>query len=194
MSDIHSNSKANLMKCLLWVASFSISNFFISCNKPTNLTKDEVYEILNEIIADDSLRLSTICWQVDDLSISGEYGFGKEDEVFINQQKGIFKKFKIEPKRLKYYSRREKGFVFFDVDTNCNAGFVTRLSFPLISIDRQRVVIENTEDCNCMLGGQGSKDLYVKKNGRWKKEKSFDNWISRNSRTEICIIQECFKS
>jgi len=31
-----------------------------------------------------------------------------------------------------------------------------------------------------MLGGQGGKNLYEKKNGHWKRTKRFDHWISEN--------------
>jgi hypothetical protein len=149
------------------------------------LTKDEVYKILNEIIADDSLNLYTVCWQLDNVPISDEYGFSSQDKKFIERQNTIFKGFKFEPKRLKSYSRRKQKFDFVYIDTSCNEGILNRLSFPLISADRQRVVIENTEDCHCMLGGQGGKDLYIKQNGHWKREKSFDRWISQNTDTEF---------
>ena len=62
-----------------------LTTFFISCNRTPDLTKDEVYKILNEIIADDSLRLYTVCWQVDNLSITDEYGFSNQDKKFIER-------------------------------------------------------------------------------------------------------------
>lgn len=144
-----------------------------------DLSKDEVYKILNEIIADDSLRLYDICWQVEHLTVSDEYGFSRQDKKFIERQNKLFKDFKFEPGRLRSYSRRTQKSEYISIDTSCNEGIRYHLSFPLISVDRQRVVIENTEDCHCMLGGQGSKDLFVKRNGRWENEKSFDRWISR---------------
>jgi hypothetical protein len=157
-----------------------LAAFLISCNRTPDLTKNEVYNILNEIIADDSLRLYTVCWQVDDLSVSDDYGFDSQDRKFIERQKRIFKDFRFEPKRLKFYSRKKKSFDFIHIDTSCKEGILNRLSFPLISADRKKVVIRNTEDCNCMLGEQGGKDLYIKQNGHWKREKSFDRWISQN--------------
>jgi len=145
------------------------------------LTKDEVYQILNEIIADDSLRLYTVCWQFDNLPVSNDYGLSDQDKKFIDKQKAAFKDSKLEPNKLKSYSRKKRKFDFIEIDTTCNAGIINRLSFPLISADRQRVVIKNTQDCHCMLGGQGSTDLYIKHNGHWKKEKSFDQWISKTN-------------
>ena len=173
------------MKFSFGIFLILLTTFFISCNKTTDLTKDEVYKILNEIIADDSLRLYTVCWQLDNLPISNNYGFNDKDKKFIERQNEIFKDFKFEPNRLKSYSRKKKIFDFIYIDTSCKEGILNRLSFPLISFDRQRVVIENTEDCHCMLGGQGGKDLYVKQNGHWKREKSFDSWISQNTNTNL---------
>jgi hypothetical protein len=166
---------------------FPLTIFFLSCNRTPDLTRDEIYKILNEIIADDSLRLNRVCWQVDHLSITDEYGFGSDDKKFIKRQSGVFKDFKFESKRLKFYSRRKQTYDFVYIDTTCKEGILNRLSFPLVSLDRQRVVIENTEDCNCMLGGQGGKDLYIKQNGHWKLEKSFGRWISKN--TNIDSVQ-----
>jgi hypothetical protein len=173
------------MKQLFGRLPILLATLFISCTRTPDLTKDEVYKILNEIIADDSLSLYGVCWQVDNLSVSDDYGFSSKDKKFIDRQKEIFKDFRFEPKRLKFYSWKKQGFSFIYIDTSCNTGILNRLSFPLISTDRQRVVIENTEDCHCMLGGQGSKDLYIKQNGHWKREKSFDSWISQNTNTEL---------
>jgi hypothetical protein len=177
----------NYMKFSFGLLSILLATFFISCNKTPDLTKDEVYKILNEIVADDSLRLYTVCWQVDNLHVSDDYGFSNEDKIFIKRQNKIFRDFKFEPNRLKFYSRKKNVFDFVCVDTSCKVGILTRLSFPLISADRQRVIIENTEDCHCMLGGQGGKDLYIKQNGHWKREKSFDRWISQNTNIELRV-------
>lgn len=173
------------MKISIGLFLLLFTALFVGCNRTQDLTKDEVYKILNEIIAEDSLRLNAVCWQVDNLSVTDAYGFSGQDKKFIERQSEIFKDFKFEPKRLKFYSRKKKSFDFVYVDTSCKAGILTRLSFPLISADRQRVVIENTEDCHCMLGGQGGKDLYVKENGHWKREKSFNRWISQNTNPRL---------
>ena len=176
--------KQNFTRLLLGFISFSVTWSLSGCKRTPDLTKEEVYNILNEIIADDSLRLYTVCWQFDSLPISNNYGFNDRDKEFITRQKVVFRNFKIEPNKLKSYSRRKKVFDFIDIDTTCDAGVISRLSFPLISADRQRVVIENTEDCHFMLGGRGSKDLYVKRSGHWRREKSFDQWISRLNFTD----------
>lgn len=185
VSNKHLNQTQDYMRISFCLLLFPLTIFFFSCNKTPDLTKDEVYKILNEIIADDSLSLHTVCWQVDNLSITDEYGFNNIDKKFIERQKEIFKDFKFEQKQLKFYSRKKQAFDFIYIDTSCKEGILNRLSFPLVSADRQRVVIENTEDCNCRLGGQGGKDLYIKQNGHWKLEKSFDRWISQSTNKDF---------
>ncbi len=175
----------NYTKILSGLFLILLTTFFICCNRTPDLRKEEVYKILNEIIADDSLSLFTVCWQVDILHVRDEYGFSANDKKFIERQRLLFKGFRFEPKRLQFYSKKNKDFDFVYIDTSCKYGILTRLSFPLISADRQRVVIENTEDCHCMLGGQGGKDLYIKQNGHWKREKSFDRWISQNTNMQF---------
>jgi hypothetical protein len=173
------------MQILFRLFSILLAIVFISCNKTPDLTKGEIYKILNEIIADDSLRLYTICRQADNLSVSDEYDFSKSDKKFIERQNEIFNGFEFEPDMLKSYSRKKKDFDFVYIDTSCKEGIVNRLSFPLISADRLKVVVKNTEDCHCMLGGQGSTDLYIKQNGHWKMENSFESWISHKANTEV---------
>ena len=151
-----------------------------SCKSTPDLTGDEVYKILNEIIADDSLSIHRICWKFNELPLTGEYStvFTQQDKRFITRQKSILTDSIIKPNKLKWYSHRKKSFDFITIDTICDQGILHHLSFPLISADRQKVVIEITENCNCMLGGQGGKNLYEKKNGHWIRTNSFERWIS----------------
>ena len=106
--------------------------------------------------------------------------FTKEDIDFIERQKSLFKNTTIKSDKLKWLHRRKNTFVSTTIDTVCNEGILYHISFPIISVDRQKVIIEFQEDCNCMLGGQGGKDLYEKKNGHWVRTKGFDHWISEN--------------
>jgi hypothetical protein len=156
---------------------------FNSCNRTPDLTKNEIYQILNEIIVDDSLRMYRICSKVDILPFTGDFvtEFNEYDKKFIQHQKIIFKDFKLEPNRLKWYSSRKKVFEFIQIDTICSKKSLYKISFPIISADRTKVLIEITEDCNCLLGGQGVKNLYVKQNGHWKRIKSYDRWISEKT-------------
>ena len=156
--------------------------FFGSCKSTDDLTEDEVYTILNEIIADDSLYINRACWKFQDIDLTPEIKkeFTEEDIKFIGRQKTLYKNSTIKSDKLKWFHRRNKALVSTIIDTVCNEGILYHISFPLISADRQKVVVEFQEDCNCMLGGQGGKDLYKKKNGRWVRTKGFDHWISGN--------------
>jgi len=156
--------------------------FFGSCKSTPDLTEDEVYTIINEIIADDSLYIDRVCWKFQNLELTDEYKkeFTQDDISFIGRQSGQFKNLKVKPNNLKWYKRRSKTFEFTTVDTVCDQGILYHISFPIISADRQKVIMEFQEDCNCMLGGQGGQDLYEKKNGHWVRTKGFNHWISDN--------------
>lgn len=158
--------------------------FLGSCKSTPDLTEDEVYAIINEIIADDSLYVNRVCWKFQEISLTPEIKkeFTEQDLKFIGRQNDLFKNSTIKPDKLKWFHRRTKALVNTTIDTVCNQGILYHISFPLISVDRQKVVIEFQEDCNCMLGGQGGKDLYEKKNGHWVRTKGFDHWISDNKK------------
>ncbi|MEO8173632.1 MAG: hypothetical protein ABI581_11135 [Sediminibacterium sp.] len=126
------------------------------------------------------MSIYPVCNKLDELDVSPDFGFNAADKKFIERQQKFFKNFRLEEHKLLSYSGSKKKFNFIEVDTSCNAGIITRLSFPLISISRDRVFFKNTEDCHGMLCGQGGKDLYIKQKGRWTKQKSFDRWISQN--------------
>ncbi len=156
--------------------------FFSSCKSTRDLTEDEVYTIINEIIADDSLSIYQVCWKFQELELTEEdkKEFTKDDIIFIGKQREIFKNSKVKPGKLKWLKKRSNTYEFIAVDTVCNEGVLYHISFPLISADRQKVIIEFQEDCNCILGGQGGKDLYEKKKGHWVRTKGFDHWIGEN--------------
>jgi hypothetical protein len=154
--------------------------FFGSCNKTPDLTEDEVYTIINEIIADDSLHINKVCSKFQEVVLTTEMKkeFTKEDLEFISRQKALFKDQVIKSGKLKWLHNPNKTFVSTLVDTACNNGILYHVSFPIISTDRQKVLIEFQQDCNCMLGGQGGQNLYEKKNGHWIRTNMFNHWIS----------------
>lgn len=174
--------------------------FLSSCNWTPNLTKDEVYTIVNEIIADDSLYIDRACWKFGNIKLTPEIKkeFNEQDLKFIERQKDLFKNSKINPNKLKWFHKRNNSLAYTTIDTICNEGILYHISFPLISVNRQKVIIEFREDCNCMLGGQGGKDLYEKKNGHWVRTKGFDHWISDNKKwkreKQLLVISNWQKS
>src|SRR6476660_4521778 len=117
-----------------------------ACKSTPNLTEDEVYTILNEIIADDSLYFNRLCWKFDSItSMTDEFNkdikkeFSERDFQFIERKKKLFKNTTIKPNRLKCFNRRDKAFVNIDIDSACDKGILYHLSFPYISSDRQKV-------------------------------------------------------
>jgi hypothetical protein len=154
-------------------------------NEVRNLTEAEVYSIVNDIVRSDSLIITTVCWKFQTIELSDEMKkeFSEDDLNFIARQKKLFKNPTIRPEKLKWYHWKKKKFVNMRLDTTCNEGFVHHFSFPIVSADRKKVIIEIQSDGNCMLGGSGGKDLYEKKNGRWVKTGGFDHWISLNQMT-----------
>lgn len=158
--------------------------FFSACKfkKAKDLTEDEVYSIINEIVKSDSLIIRKACWKFQRIELTDEMKkeFSEDDLSFIERQEKRFHKMTIKPDKLKWYHWKKKEFVKVKLDRICNEGIVEHFSFPIISADRKKVIIEIRSDCNCPLGGSGGKDLYEKKNGRWVKTGGFDYWISLN--------------
>ena len=168
------------MKHIIYIISAFTALFLSSCNSTPDLSEEEVYSIINEIIALDSLSVYKACWKFENIQLTDEHSkeFTKEDVVFIKKQNNLFKNSKIKPNKLKWYRKRSKTTDFITIDTLCNKGILYHISFPLISADRKKVMIEFREDCNCNLGGQGGKFLYEKRNEHWVFIKMFDRWIS----------------
>ncbi len=82
--------------------------FFSGCQPSGNLTEQELYNIINEIIADDSLHVDVVCWKFKDIQLKADYKsvFNADDIVFINQQKALFENKTIMPNALHWSPRR----------------------------------------------------------------------------------------
>lgn len=160
--------------------------FFNSCNRPKDLSEEEIYSILNEIIRDDSLDFNSVCWQYDSMRIYADAmeNFSEADVEFYQRQRSRLMSHDIKPNKLKYYNRRYKDFIFSEIDSNTENGFHTQLDFPLITPDRKRVFLGFCENCNMILGGNGGQVLYEKKNGHWTMHSSYNFWISDNRRNQ----------
>ena len=158
--------------------------FFGSCavKQTPDLTEEEVYSIINEIVKSDSLILKEVCWKFQTIELTDEMKkeFTKEDLRFIYRQKKLFKNPAIKSGKLKWYHWKKKKFLTTELDTFCKQGIVYHLSFPIISADRKKVIFQIQSDCNCDVGGSGGKDLYEKKNGHWVRTDGFDYWVGQN--------------
>lgn len=167
----------NYFSKFLYPSLFAISAgiFFSACQSTGDLSEQELYGIINEIVADDSLHLEVVCWQFKDIAWKADYKsvFNADDITFIDQQKALFKGKTILPNALHWSPRRSTQQYSSFIDSNCTKDMVYHLSFPLISKDRKKVIIEFSEDCNCNMGSTGGKDLYEKRKGHWVKTQRF---------------------
>jgi hypothetical protein len=173
-------SDNNEMKGFFTTIIIFFSLMTVSCERTPDLTQAEVYKIINEIVADDSLKIYRVCWKFKDLPLAGQYlsEFTTKDIEFNKRQKVLLSGLKIHSKQLRWIRPRDKAEIYSIIDTTCNTGILYHLTLPIITQDRKRVLIEFNEDCNCELGGQGGKTLYERINGRWVRKKTFDRWVS----------------
>jgi hypothetical protein len=149
-----------------------------SCKKTEDLSEDEIYSILTEIIVDDSLEFQSVCsdFMSIDLKVENLNDFSKTDLEFIARQKMLFSKLTIKPNKLMWLVPSLEKLEYISVNPNCQ-GNVTQISFPIISADRQKVLIELVYSPNTFLGSSGGTFLYIKEKGKWKlSKKTF--WIS----------------
>jgi hypothetical protein len=148
--------------------------FVISaCNNTADLNEHEIFSILNQIMKDNSFRPHIICSTFDKVPRERIYqaGFSENDLNFIDHQTNKIKSLKIKQGDLKEYWPVDNKEHEVIIDSTCESSLLTRISFPLISADREKVVLGITEL------GQGGIYLYVKSNGKWQNRKILDHWI-----------------
>jgi hypothetical protein len=148
---------------------------------PKPLSEEEVYELLNELIVDDTLVMREVYYRFAGLALSEEMKkeFTSEEVAFMEAQisKPLAKELK--PLTISWFHKNYKPDQDFVTPVyEADSGFVTHISFPIISPDRKKMLIHWENDCNCLLGGSAGDYLYVKKNGHWKLFKTFNGWIS----------------
>lgn len=150
-----------------------------SCNSKPDISEDEVYSTLNTLFVDGNLQIENVCWRFDVLSLSGDYMsyLSKEDYEFNKFQRININDSTIKPNKLKYYNIQNQKNNLIKIDTSCSEEVVYHISFPIISVDRKKVILKITENCNCYLGGHGGIFLYEKIDNGWKRTKSWNEWI-----------------
>lgn len=167
----------------------SISLFFIlsivitgceSKPQPKPITEAEAYALFNELILDDTLIIYDIYYRFAGLSLTDDMKpeFTPDEVAFMEAQirKPLAKELK--PRTIIWFHKNYTPDDFVKPVYEKDSGIVTHISFPVISPDRKKMLIHWYTDCNCMLGGSSSDDLYVKQNGRWKLKATFNGWIS----------------
>jgi hypothetical protein len=145
-------------------------------------SENEKYEILNEIIKDDNLTISKVCAKSDKIEIfeNNLNDFAWFEQLSVNFQKLTQMECDFKSNKLQYLNRKTKKNKYSEIIPNCGKEYemLYKISMPIISPDKQTVIIKITEDCNCMLGGQSGTYLYKKNNGKWKLIKTLSGWIS----------------
>ncbi|MDI1233436.1 MAG: hypothetical protein PSX81_04075 [bacterium] len=158
--------------CIIIISSIIALN---ACQPSGDINEKELYTILNEIIADDSLHVDVVCWKFTDTKWTPDYKskFNTDDIAFIERQKLLYKDKTVLPNALHWSPRRSTSVYSSFVDSACDKDIVYHISFPLISLDRKKVIVEFREDCNCNMGSQGGKNFYEKRKGHWIRTQSF---------------------
>lgn len=169
------------MNKYLTILVFFMTLSFYSCTKQKDLTEDELYSILNGIIENDSIWVDSLCPHLSHLEISEEFRkeFSLQDMQFINRQNRVFRNFNLKSNKLKKHSWRKlkpNASPYISLDTNCK-GKNFSISFPMISIDRKKVIIEISGGWG-FLCGFSSCNLYTFKNNHWVMTKTFNYIIS----------------
>jgi hypothetical protein len=154
--------------------------FLIACSSaPSDITEDEAYAIMNEIIADDTLIMQDMCGTFANSTFSAEMQqeFTAEEIAFIERQVlTLSTPEKIKENKVRFFHRNWKEDDFVRLDRSCEKGFV-QISYPLISPDRKKVLWNFQHPAN-FLSGSGGTYLYVKQNGHWVSKKGFDQWVA----------------
>ena len=160
-----------------------LSIFLFGCYYWYSFTsKDEKYEILNEIIKDDELPLSKVCSKSDKIEIfeNNLNDFTFFEQLSVNFQKITQIECHFKSNKLQYVNRKTNKNKYCEIIPNCDKEYemLYKISMPIVSPNKQTVIVKITEDCNCMLGGQSGTYLYKKINGKWKVIKTLSGWIS----------------
>ncbi len=89
------------MRILILLLTFQM--ILNSCSKKNEITETEIYDILNGIIADDSLHITKLCSKLNNLALTLELEkkFNREDIEFIKEQKLAYINTKLKPNKLK---------------------------------------------------------------------------------------------
>lgn len=159
------------------IAFFLIISFliisFTSCKKNADLSKEEVFTIMNEIIKDNNFDVSETCSTFDKQlrSVAFLFEFSQYDKKFVLHQIEINKDLKIKKGNLKSFSTYQKKWHDVIVDSSCDHDILTVFAFPLISSDRKSVIF------GFYSPGQGGEYLFKKQNDHWILKKTFEHWV-----------------
>ncbi|MBS1636905.1 MAG: hypothetical protein JST26_13390 [Bacteroidetes bacterium] len=155
-----------------------------SCHRTKDLSENEIYSILNEIITDDSVVLGqAVCADFENMAWNSDFGrfLSADDIAFYEKQSLRFWKMKIKPGHLKYWywesAARNKRVPYLPVDTLCSdTVYHSSFSLPIISADRQKVILKISRS-GCFMCGSEETVLYEKIKDHWHKTHSWNLYI-----------------
>lgn len=130
----------------------------------------EKHKILEEVFNDIGFNQYQICSSTSKIDVFednlDEFSLLDQPSVYIQK---LFQKSSLDGKFLSELKLVQS--------CNMKTGFIYYVSLPIVSLDKQTVLIKITEDCNCMLGGYGGEFVFRKINGKWTEINSFNYWI-----------------
>lgn len=181
-------------KPLILVAIVLVGYYFLSSHS----TKKK-YQVLNEILTDTDWGFQNLCNKEVDIRYSASIfdAFDFKDQLSVFSQyaahrlRTSFGIASISEGQLKYIDE-EKQIRFTKVVSNCysettktikngdaiiNTSTVYRISLPILSMDGKTVVIQVNYNCG-LLCGEGILYVFKRVDGRWRKERETQLWIS----------------
>jgi hypothetical protein len=168
----------------LTILILAITTFLSSCNNTPDLTEDEIYTVLNEIITDDSSHFeSPLCatFEKPPFNNRAKKEFTSYNLKFIDRQINLFSGMIIKPNKIKRAGWRvlvKRNISPFTkiIPTCTDTIFHSYFSFPIISADRKKVILKIGSDGAFMSGGYGTY-LFEKINNKWILTDSWDTII-----------------
>jgi len=127
----------------------------------------------DSILSDEDIK--HIYRQIDDLILSKDFDL-QQDRIKnqnitilpILQYNQFRDKILAENKKLAYWEELEKEFHIYEYYS---------ISYPVFSIDQQTAIISFGHHCGSLCGN-GSIEIYQRKNGKWVSIKYITNWVS----------------
>jgi hypothetical protein len=137
-----------------------------SCESPIDVHEHEIYSLLDQVIKDENMA-SKVIWSsfdTNDMELSGIMEFSEYDYKFFRTQMKKLWKLKITNDELNDHIGTDRKMHKMIIRSNIDSCQIV-FSFPFISNRRKKAIISfNHPDGYIQY-------LYLKKNGRWKREK-----------------------
>jgi hypothetical protein len=137
-----------------------------SCEKPKDISENEIYKILNQLIVDNKIGSFTFSSLLDTsyLELNGINEFSEYDNHFFTTQLQNLHNLKISNIKINEHIFQNISIHKINISSNLDSIQVT-LSYPFISADRKKAIL------SYHYYGDFVQYLYIQKNGNWIKAK-----------------------